>query len=125
MAEIIDIRGRRRETDRFAPQAESLRRLIHCLACPMHCARCGQSLENEAGVAMGPHLPLRLCRSCDQDYRTFLGSSSRPRASRAPWQNEAWQRTWRAWIELHHSLLDLARSPEFQAMMAETVHTDE
>lgn len=127
MAEIIDIKGRRREADqnRFAEQAESLKRVIHCLTCPMHCARCGQSLEDEVGLPLGPQLPVRLCQSCGQDYRAYLGRLSRPQGPGAPWQNEAWERSWRAWLELHQSLLDLARSPEFQAMMHETVYTDE
>ena len=127
MGKIVDITARfgREDKKRRSRQALSARRLIHCLACPMHCARCGQSIEDEAGMPMGPQLPIRLCRSCDGDYRVYLGRRSRPQARRAPWQNEAWERSWRAWIELHQSLLDLARSPEFQALMSETVYTDE
>ena len=121
MGDVVDIRARfsREDRERRMRQALSARRLIHCLACPMHCARCGSSLDGDPARTIAPELPLRLCEACGDDYDTFLAAKSGRDESRAEWQNDDWFRTWSSWLEYQGSLVRLAGSSEFQKILAQ------
>jgi hypothetical protein len=96
------------------------RKIFQCSHCASKCERCGAGLSPENRVqAENTRIPYTFCDSCAEEYIDYIDKLQGKGDPDAYWQNHAWLKLWRAWIEYQGSVDHYLHSKEFRQLLDE------
>jgi hypothetical protein len=123
MAEIISIGEKRLFSDKekamriWKRKILAVRKALQCTQCRIKCEKCGTQIDVEeleqAGINPRLRVPYRFCLGCSEEYIDFIERLKGNGDSGYYWHNEAWMKSWQAWIEYRSALDQHAKSNEF------------
>lgn len=122
MAEVIDLRGRKKQKEDLdkTQRLQALRTVLLCSQCALRCARCGAQSESTTSVTRAG-VSFRLCPSCLEEYRDLLAYLEGESGSDRPfWYNREWVRWWLAWLEYQHALAKYLNSAEVLLLLQDS-----
>jgi hypothetical protein len=129
MAEIISIDKKRLFCDKEKAARMRKRKILvvqkalQCAQCRIKCEKCSTQIDAEnmehAGIKHNLRVPYRFCLDCSEEYIDFIERLKGTGDSDYYWHNEAWMKSWQAWIEYRNALDQHARSKEFMRLLKE------
>jgi hypothetical protein len=127
MAEIISIDEKRLFSDKEKAarmrkrKILAVRKALQCTQCRIKCEKCGTQIDAEdleqAGISHRLRVPYRFCLGCSEEYVDFIERLKGKGDSDYYWHNEAWMKSWQAWIEYRSMLDQHAKSNEFMRLL--------
>lgn len=127
MAEIISIDEKRlfsdkEKADRMRKRKLlAIRKTLQCTQCRIKCEKCGTQLDagdlEPAGISQRLRVPYRFCIGCSEEYIDFIDRLKGTGDPDYYWHNEAWMKSWQAWIDYKSALDQHTKSKEFLRLL--------
>ena len=134
MAEIISIGEKRLLSDKEKAERvrkrkiHAVRRVIQCTHCRIKCEKCGVQIDvaefDENGMDRRLRVPYRFCFSCSEEYVDYIDRLKGEGDPDCYWHNEAWMKSWQAWIEYKSALDQHTKSKEFLQLLRDLEKSD-
>jgi hypothetical protein len=99
---------------------QAVRKVFNCTHCISKCEKCGTQLGSSSSPAQGGrHVPYRFCDHCREEYIDYVERLQGGGNRTDYWQNHAWMRMWRAWIDYQGTIDEYLKTKEFEQLLAE------
>ena len=137
MGKLISLAKKRQRSDKEKAGQErqrkiqAVRRVLQCTQCAAKCEKCGAGVSagnsvpgegvaiKEAEEARRLRIPYQLCEDCGDEYLDYIERLKGKGDAEQYWHNDAWMRSWRAWIDYQGAIDQYLKSKEFERLLNE------